>query len=86
MAGKGLWTIQEVYRNCGACRQCKEDPKARPHGPYYQLRRRNPENYNQQDTVYLGKQELSEGQLLIINNKFTGSEVPQRYDVLSLVA
>jgi len=86
MAGKGMWTLQEVYRNCGTCKQCKDDPQARPHGPYYQLRRRNPEDYNQQDTVYLGRQRLSEGQLLIINSKFHGPTVPKKYDILSTVA
>ncbi len=86
MAGKGQWTIQEIYRNCGACKQCKNDTQAKPHGPYYHLRRRNPEDYNQQDTIYLGKQLLSEGQLLIINNKFLGPDVPHKYDILSTVA
>jgi len=86
MAGKGQWTIQENYRNCNNCRQCRADPDGRPHGPYYQLRRRNPTDWNTQDSIYLGKIKLSEGQLLIINEKFSGPSVPDKSEVLAALA
>lgn len=86
MSGKGRWTLQETYRNCGLCRQCLADPDGRPHGPYYQLRRRNPANYNVQDSIYLGRMKLSEGHLLIINKKFSGPSVPDKSEVLATIA
>jgi hypothetical protein len=86
MAGKGQWTVQISYRNCGSCKQCNNNPDARPHGPYYQLRRRNPEDWSVQDSIYLGRHELSEGQLLIINKKFSGPATPDREEILATIA
>jgi hypothetical protein len=85
MANSGRWSQQKVYKNCGnnRCqRGCAEDSAAKPHGPYAQLRRRNPDNTNQQDSVYLGKQILSQEALAFINENFTSASVPTREEIV----
>lgn len=89
MAGSGRWSLQLARRNCGRCRVCMDDPQNRPHGPYAYLRRRNPADSGRkgkQDGVYLGRVELNEGQLALINERFLGPVVPSREEILAIVA
>ncbi|MBW1983958.1 MAG: hypothetical protein JRI53_04500 [Deltaproteobacteria bacterium] len=84
MAGLGHWTQQITYRNCGNCPTCRKSKEDRPHGPYSQLRRRNPLAANRggkQDHVYLGRVELTEAQINFVNERFNGPEVPTREEV-----
>lgn len=88
MAGKGKWTLQSSYRNCGNCPQCKVDSSVKPHGPYVQLRRRNPLEANRQgkqDYVYLGKIEVTTAQLQMINAAYSGPDVPTGKEVKELI-
>lgn len=82
----GRWNQQIVFKNCGKeyCQQgCALNNETKPHGPYVQLRRRNPDEAGQQDTVYLGKVPLTDDQLDIINRLFLSGHVPTREEVLS---
>lgn len=86
MTNSGKWSQQQVYKNCGnnRCqRGCAEDSAAKPHGPYTQLRRRNPDDTSQQDAVYLGKLILSDDELGYINDQFTNATVPTREEIIS---
>ena len=85
MTNSGRWSHQQVYKNCGNSRcqrGCAEDSTAKPHGPYAQLRRRNPDDTNQQDSVYLGKLVLSDVALAFINKNFTSAAVPTREEIV----
>ena len=88
MAGKGRWSLQFTHRNCGRCKACMGNPGSRPHGPYVHLRRRNPADSGRkgkQDTLYLGRIDMTGEQLAIINRRFTGPDVPTREEVLGVI-
>lgn len=85
MPSSGRWSQQIGYKNCGKklCLQgCADDPGAKPHGPYASLRRRNPDDTGQQDSVYLGKDYLSDDQLDLINQIFAGPQQPTKTEIL----
>ena len=87
MPGKGRWTQQEKMKRCTGERQCKAcaaDPHAKPHGPYYELRRRNPDT-GKQEYVYIGRHPLSSEHLHVVNKVFTGSEIPSRTAVETIL-
>lgn len=89
MAGRGKWTVQQARRNCHNCPICNEDPEALPHGPYNQLRRRNPNDAvrgGQQDSVYMGRVEITEEDLKVINREFLGAQVPTKEAILAAIA
>jgi hypothetical protein len=89
MANSGKWSQQQVHKNCGNSRcqrGCAEDSTVKPHGPYLQLRRRNPADTSQQDAVYLGKMTLSDEQLAFINEQFTSAAIPSREEIVSSVS
>lgn len=57
MSGEGNWVLHATWRRCTGlrqCHKCQADPDAKPHGPYYELRRRNPAT-GEQDLIYLGR-------------------------------
>lgn len=86
MSRSGRWSQQIVFKNCGSegCLQgCAEDAASKPHGPYANLRRRNPDITGQQDNVYLGKVPLTEDQVAVINEVFIGPDVPTKKEVYS---
>lgn len=86
MTSSGRWSQQRVFKNCGKtdCQSgCAEDPANKPHGPYTQLRRRNPSKTGQQDAVYLGKTVLTDEQLAIINKLFSDAYVPSKEEILA---
>lgn len=87
MAGEGKWTLQERMRRCGGprlCRACAADAAARPHGPYYTLRRRHPET-GEQEAVYIGTTPVPVHVLAIVNEIFDGPDAPTKEEVLMLV-
>lgn len=87
MPGKGRWTLQEKFKRCTGerqCRACQADPKTAPHGPYYELRRRNPDT-GHQELIYIGRHPFSAEQLEVINSHFTGPDVPTRTAVESIL-
>ena len=85
MGGKGFWTLQKSMRNCHNCPVCRENPSAQPHGPYYYLRRRNPDDYKARDQVYLGLIDMDDERLEVVNANFAGAEIPTKEEVLSVL-
>lgn len=88
MSKSGHWSQQVVFKNCGkkTCLQgCPLNAETKPHGPYAQIRRRNPDDSDKQDLVYLGKRPLTYAQLEIINEVFRGPSVPTKTEVYLVV-
>ena len=88
MSRSGYWSQQVVYKNCGneSCLQgCAENAATKPHGPYANLRRRNPDIAGQQDNVYLGKDPLSDEQVAVVNRAFFGPDIPSKKEILSVL-
>jgi len=86
MTNSGRWSQQQVFKNCGKsdCQSgCADDIANKPHGPYTQLRRRNPAETGQQDAVYLGKVVLTNEQLAIINEQYSDAYVPSKQEILA---
>lgn len=84
MSGKGFWTVQLRYKNCGKCPACRNDADEKPHGPYALLRRRNPDDAGRggkQDELYLGTFIPDDEQLVKINELYSGPDVPTRKEV-----
>jgi hypothetical protein len=84
---KGFWSLQKGYRNCGKkyCQQgCADDVSIKPHGPYYELRRRNPET-GHQDRVYLGKDGITKEELAKVNENYYGPDLPKKPDIFHLL-
>lgn len=66
---KGFWYINAQWRRCTGQRQCaicRLDAEAKPHGPYFLLRRRDPQTGEQQ-RIYVGRDKPSEELLETIN-------------------
>lgn len=69
MSGLGMWIVVPTYNRCSGarkCGRCKDDPAARPHGPYYRLRRRDPQT-GKQEAVYLGTKEPDREEVARLN-------------------
>lgn len=86
MPGKGHWLVFKRMQRCTnpRCLQCK-DTTARPHGPYYWLQRRDPENWRIKQRVYIGRQEIDDEDLNRINSLFSGIGKPTKEEVLSVI-
>jgi hypothetical protein len=87
MPGTGKWNLQAKYRRCtGArtCHACAANPPKPPHGPYYELRRRNPAT-GRQESVYLGNQGLSAEELERVNQVFSGKFRPTKQEILAQI-
>ena len=88
MSKSGRWSQQVVFKNCGkkTCLQgCPLNKETKPHGPYAQIRRRNPDEIGKQDLVYLGKRPLTAVQLEMVNEVFRGPSVPTKTEVYLVV-
>lgn len=87
MPGKGYWSQQEKRKRCTGprvCSACALNPEIAPHGPYNELRRRNPIS-GKQEQIYLGRWLLSDAQLAYVNENFNSARVPDRQEILSAV-
>lgn len=87
MPGKGKWSQQEKRKRCTGpriCRACALHPEIAPHGPYYELRRRNPVS-GDQESVYLGRLLLSDDQLSRVNELFNAARVPDREEIMGAI-
>lgn len=77
--------LHDTYRRCtGArqCHKCQADPQVKPHGPYWELRRRNPSTMKQ-EVVYLGRIQPEPDKRLVekrIGRLFTTDYLPQTGD------
>ena len=84
MPGKGNWSQQEKRKRCTGpriCKACAFHPEIAPHGPYYELRRRNPVS-SDQESVYLGRLMLSDDQLARVNELFTDARIPDKEEII----
>ncbi len=87
MPGKGYWSQQEKRKRCTGpriCKACALHPEIAPHGPYYELRRRNPISGNQ-ESVYIGRLRLSDDQLAYVNEVFDAARVPTKEKVIDTI-
>lgn len=87
MPGKGKWSQQEKRKRCTGpriCNACTLHPEIAPHGPYYELRRRNPIS-GKQESVYLGRLRLNDDQLAYVNEVHDSESAPDKEEILSTV-
>jgi hypothetical protein len=88
MPGQGKWSQQEKRKRCTGprvCSACALHPEIAPHGPYYELRRRNPIT-GRQESVYIGKLHLSDEQLALVNRVFDGPDSPKREEIVAAIS
>ena len=87
MPGKGKWSQQEKRKRCTGsriCKACTLSPEIAPHGPYYELRRRNPVS-GRQESVYIGRLRLADDQLAYVNEIFHVASVPDREEIIAVL-
>jgi hypothetical protein len=74
------WSVYELYKRCDerkgrVCNACKLDKDARPHGPYYELRRYDA-RIKKYQIIYVGRMKVPDRLLQIVNDTWERKDLP----------